>query len=319
MLLNNNQGQEREENIFAIINQINIGIDLIEEPHQKLQLAELNLIASKKAKNATAYSAAQDYIQKGISLLPPKSWSSQYQLTLEIYNTAVEVAYLNSNYQGMEEYINVVNNCAKNLLDKVKLYEVRIQADIAQNQLKQAVESGLSFLELLGVNLPKNPTPENIGQGLATTAENLGKQTPEQLIELPQMTEPEKLAAMKILGGICGAAFGIMRNLMPLIVLEMVNLSVKNGNAATSGFAYVFYGILLCAGEDFETGYEFGQLSLNVLSHFNTQAFKAKILCLIGTHITIWREPIKAALPTLKNAYNLVGEICNDPELLSQF
>ncbi|MEM7555177.1 MAG: ATP-binding sensor histidine kinase [Cyanobacteria bacterium P01_A01_bin.84] len=305
LLLNSKNEQEREEKIFTIVNQINIGADLIDQPAQRRELCKLNLSAGTKAKNATAYTAAQGYLQMGISLLIANCWQSQYELTLALHNTAAEVAYLNSNYLTMEEYIDVVIKGADNLLDRIKVYEVKIQANIAQNQLKQAVDIGLGILNLLGIHLPENPNPETIGQGFVATAANLEGQTPDRLIELPEMKDPDKLAAMQILSGIWGAAFSIMPNLMPLIVLEMVNLSVKNGNAPISAFAYVLYGVLLCAAEDFELGYQFGQLSLDILSSFNTQAFKAKILFLIGTHISIWREPIRTALPTLQNAYQV--------------
>ena len=303
LLLNKTPANKLGEKIFAIVNQLNQGIPLLNALDKRMQLAQLNLRAGSKAKDAIAYSSAVEYFQTGISLLGDNCWQEEFIFTLDIYNAGAEAAYLNSNYPLMEQWLQEIFHHAPSLLEQIPAYEVKIQAEIAQNQLQKAVEIGLEVLQFLGLQLSANPTPDDIQQGFARTATQLTGKKAEELILLPEMTTPEQLATIKILAGIWGAAFAIAPSLMPLIVLEMVNLSLDYGNAPISAFAYVLYGVLLCAGDDFQGGYEFGQLSLQLLTHFNTQAFQAKIFFLIGTHITIWHEPLQAALPTLQEAY----------------
>ncbi|HEY9296332.1 MAG TPA: AAA family ATPase, partial [Phormidium sp.] len=67
-----------EENIFDIVNQLNIGVEFIAQPSEKNELANFNLIAGRKAKAATAYEAAVKYLNVGLELLPESSWQSQY-------------------------------------------------------------------------------------------------------------------------------------------------------------------------------------------------------------------------------------------------
>jgi len=294
---------QQEEKIFAIVNQLNLGVKQIDAPLQKLKLAQLNLKAGRKAKAAVAYSAALEYFQAGIELLSYDCWQDESVLTLELYNAGAEAAYLNSNYFLMEQWINEIFTYVPNLLARIPAYEVKIQAEIAQNHLQDAVKTGLQVLERLGIQLPLTPSSDDMQQRFAATAAQMEGRSPKDLITLVEMTAPEKLAALKMLAGIWGPAFAVTPPLMPLIVLEMVNLSLEYGNAPISAFAYVLYGVLLCGGENFQGGYEFGKLSLKLLTHFNTQAFKAKILFLIGTHITIWHESVQAALPTLQEAY----------------
>ena len=303
LLLAKISSSQTEEQIFAIVNQLNRGIELIGNTREQIELAFLNLKAGRKAKAAVAYGAAVEYFQTGIELLGRDRWRDNRDLTLELYNAAAEAAYLNSNYALMEQWLDEIFRWVPTLLARIPAYEVKIQAQIAQNQLQDSVATGLGILERLEVQLPPAPTPDDIERGFAATTAQMEGKTPEDLIALTDMTAPEKLAALKMLAGIWGAAFAIAPPLMPLIVLEMVNLSVRYGNAPISAFAYVLYGVLLCGGENFQGGYEFGELSLKLLNRFNTQAFKAKILFLIGTHITIWHEPVRAALPTLQEAY----------------
>jgi predicted ATPase len=60
---------ERDEKIFDIVNQLNGGAALIETPEERVQVAEFNLRAGKRAKSAAAYSAALQYFSKGYGLL----------------------------------------------------------------------------------------------------------------------------------------------------------------------------------------------------------------------------------------------------------
>ena len=265
--------------------------------------SELMLVAGRKAKLARAYGAAVDYCQHGIDLLGCDRWEGSSDLTLNLYNTAAEAACLHSDYVSMNRWIAEILEHVPDLLAQIPAYEVKIQAEIAQNQLQEAVQTGLGVLENLGIRLPARPTAADIEQGFAATAAQMADKQPDDLLALAEMTTADKLAALRMLAGIWGAAFAIAPALMPLIVLEMVNLSILYGNAPISAFAYVLYGVLLCGAESFQQGYEFGEVALKLLARFNTQTFKAKILFLIGTHITIWHGSAEAALPTLERAY----------------
>jgi predicted ATPase len=50
----------------------------------------------------------------------------------------------------MERLAEVLRNCASTLLDKVKAYEVNIQACIAQNKILEAVNIALQVLNCWG-------------------------------------------------------------------------------------------------------------------------------------------------------------------------
>ena len=60
---------KREETIFEMVNQLNRGAALITSRDQKEQLAELNLIAGKRANSSTAYVSALNYLVAGATLL----------------------------------------------------------------------------------------------------------------------------------------------------------------------------------------------------------------------------------------------------------
>ncbi|WP_094675809.1 AAA family ATPase [Hydrocoleum sp. CS-953] len=134
LLLQNISKTEREERIFEIVNQLNIGVELIDEQEQQNELAQLNLIAGRKAKVANAYAASFEYLTVGLNLLPPDSWVNSYNLSLALHESAAEAAYLGNNFEEMERLIEVVLKQTPTLLDRIKVYEIAILGYGAQNK-----------------------------------------------------------------------------------------------------------------------------------------------------------------------------------------
>ncbi|MFB2918829.1 AAA family ATPase [Aerosakkonema funiforme] len=304
LLLNKIPEAEREDKIFDIVNQLNYGIDLIVDRTERDRLAQLNLIAGRKAKSATAYAAARGYLNVGRQLLGFDSWQTKYELALNLHVLAAEIGYLSADFQQMEELAEIVLHNAKTLLDKVKVYEIKLSACTAQVKPKQAVEMGLEVLKLLGINFPEQPSPTDIQQALEETAALFAGKNIADFVNSPDMTDPEKQAAMRILSGIVSPAYITAPLLLPLIILKMVQLSIFYGNDPLSAFAYGLYGLILSGVVlDIETGYQFGQLALNIVDRFNANYLKTKVFYTVGVHIIHGKHHVKETIPLLKEGY----------------
>ena len=62
------------ERIFEVVNQLNRGSDLVESQEERERIAELDLLAGKRAKAATAYASALRYLTAGAALLAEDRW-----------------------------------------------------------------------------------------------------------------------------------------------------------------------------------------------------------------------------------------------------
>ncbi len=307
LLLHNTPQQVLPQKIFDIVNQLNFGIEAIDVQLERDKLAQLNLIAGKKAKASAAWEPAWNYLRIGRDCLSADSWLRQYDLTLALYVEAIQVASSQGNFEEMERLASIVLQQATSLLDKVKVYEAKIQAYTTLNKPLEAISTALSVLKLLGIRFPNKPTKFNILLELAMTKLSLVGKRIEDLINLPVMTDPYKLAAMRILAGVVSAAHFATPELLPLLVLKQVNLSIKYGNTAASACAYATYGLIL-SGEvvgDIETGYQFGQLALLLLDKFNAKELKARTLLIVNYFIKHWKEHLRETLAPLRDAYSI--------------
>lgn len=287
-LLESTSPEERQENIFALVNQLNHGVDLLPTLSEKDELAEMNLIAGQKAKAAAAYEASLNYINVGLGLLGEDSWQRNYDLMRALYLEAVEVEYLNSNFERSKLLAEVALEQAKTLLEKVKVYELLIQADIAQNQMQAALELGQQVLEMLGVTLEQEPP----------SIEMI-----EELEDLPEITDADQIAAMRILYNMSNAAFVAEPTLYSEIIFTCVNICIKYGHGPFAEIAYIDYANIISAFMGYlDAGYRFGKLALRLLDKLDAKEHKSIVLNIFNGHIRHWKEHVRETIEPLQEA-----------------
>ena len=295
---------ELEEKLFDIVGHLNLGIELITQPRECQALAQLNLQAGVKARNSTAYVAARVYLQTGIKLLETNCWQHQYELTLNLYVMAGEIAYLNGDFEGMEQIAELVLQEALTIFDKIKIYEIQIAAQVLQSNVLAAIAVGRKALGELGVELPTEADGDLTSKMLQSLTTQLEGRQIEDLIDLPLMTDPTTQAALEVLGILFSPIIQGIPALLPWLSSMMVSLSLRSGNTAASITGYGIHGMVLCAFlEDTSAGYAFGKLALGLLEKFHTQKIKPIVLSLFGCFIQHSQERLDATTPTLKAAY----------------
>ncbi|MEG4417260.1 AAA family ATPase [Microcoleus sp. LAD1_D5] len=304
LLLQNSSEIQQEEKLFDIVRHLNQGEQLFTQQSERETLAQLNLKAGQKARNSTAYSAANIYLQTGIELLTVNCWQAQYELTINLYVAAAEAAYLNADLDCMEQMAALVLQEAQTILDKIKIYKIQIVAQTAQSKLLEAIAVARDALLQLGVELPTAPDEAKISKALQTLAGQQSGRRIEELIDLPVMSDRQTQAAMELLGMLFAPVFQGMPGLMPILSATMVSLSLSFGNTPASTVGYAIHAMVLCAFlEEVETGYSFGRLSLNLLDGFNVREFKCTVLLLFGGFIQHRQESLRAMMLTVKDGY----------------
>ena len=110
--------EKREETIFEIVNQLNRGAALITSRDEREQLAELNLIAGKRAKASTAYASALKYLVAGAALLGEDRWERRHELTFALELHRAECEFLTGQPAAAEERLTMLSSRAANMVEQ---------------------------------------------------------------------------------------------------------------------------------------------------------------------------------------------------------
>ncbi|MGD2181300.1 trifunctional serine/threonine-protein kinase/ATP-binding protein/sensor histidine kinase [Lusitaniella coriacea] len=309
LLLSHLSLEQRNKRIFEVVNHLNYGIHLISNPTEKHELLNLNLLAGQQAHSSTAYASALEYFLTGLNLLGKDTWTQHYDLSKSIHIDVAKNAYLSGDLPQMETFLKTAFAQTGTLLDKIPLYEIKIQALASQHQLQEAIELGLDILQQLGLDFPEQPTPEDFAKGLQEVNTNLAGRPVQELILLPKMEDPVALAATLILLRLSAALMIAAPHLMPFAFFKMVSLSICKGNTAMSALGYATYGLILCSAVgDIDTGYQFGKLAVQVLEKFSGKGVQATTMTRINAGVSHWKESLRSTLPSLQETYQVALE-----------
>jgi predicted ATPase/signal transduction histidine kinase len=328
------------QRIFDIVYHLGNGLEYARERGERDELARLHLLAGRKAKASAAYEPGLRYLRMGIQLLAEpeavrggglpsaadvqEAWSRCYRLCLELFDEASEAAYLCGEYEEMQRLLQVVLTYTASLLDRVRSYKTEIQSYAARRELLAGVDAGRRALKLLGIDIPEAPdmAARAAGSAAATAAAIWAGRDIEELISLPEMTDPEKLAAMEIMARLYIPAYNGAPDAFVLIVFHEVILSLTHGLTWNSARAFVAYAFLLCVQGDIESGYRFGKLALRMAERFQGMD-RSSTIFMFNFFVRNWRETAKEAEPFLEGyrlglesgdqefaALNLLGALC---------
>jgi PAS domain S-box-containing protein len=305
--------EKREEAIFEIVNQLNRGAALITSRDEREDLAELNLIAGKRAKVSTAYSSALTYLLAGATLLAEDSWERRHELTFALELNRAECEFLTGEPTAAAERLAMLSSRAANRVELAAVACLRMDLYTTLDQSDRAVAVCLDYLRDLGVEWSPHPTEEEVRREYERTWSQLGSRAIEALIELPLMNDPASLATLDVLTKVVPAALFTDANLVCLAICRAVNLSLERGNSDGSCVAYVMLGMItgLRFG-DYKAGYRFGRLGYELVEQRGLTRFRARTYVGFGFNVMPWTKHVRAGRDLLRRAFeaaNTTGDL----------
>ncbi|PRX90891.1 hypothetical protein [Paraburkholderia sp. BL25I1N1] len=115
-----------EEGIFEIVNQLNRGAHLITPIAERERIAQLNLIAGRRAKMSTAYASALKYLHAGRRLLTEEAWDRNYSLVFAIEHLLAACELLTADMTGSESRLSMLAGRAKTAHDTALVAHLRL-------------------------------------------------------------------------------------------------------------------------------------------------------------------------------------------------
>ena len=301
---------EREEIIFEIVNQFNRGVALISSPDEREELAKLNLMAGKRAKDATAYASALTYLTAGRALLPEDCWGRCAALAFELELHRAECEFLTGAFAAAEERLSMLSRRAGRLVDLAAVTCLEEELFTTFGRSDRAVEACLDYLRHLGVQWTAHATKEQVQQEYERIWRQIGSRSIEELLDLPPMVDAECRATMDVLTAVMPAALFTAENLLSLVICRMANLSLEHGNSDGSCFAYVVLGMLLGPRfGNYRAGFSFGKLGLDLVEQRGLRRFEARVYMIFGNLVIPWTQPIRSGRILVRRAFDVANRL----------
>jgi PAS domain S-box-containing protein len=301
---------KQEEAIFDIVNHLDRGASLITSRHERVQLAELNLRAGKRAKVSAAYSSALTYLVAGATLLDDDSWQRCHELIFEVELLRAECEFLTGAMVAADERLKALASRAGTPLERASIACLHIDLHITVAQSRRALAIGLDYLRHLGIKWSLSPTDNDVRREYDRIWSQLGTRSIEDLIDLPVMTDPASLATMDVLTKMAPATFTLMEtNLHALVVCWAANLGLDRGNSDGSCDVYVRLGYVACDQfGDYRSGSRFGQVGYELVERRGLRRFQARTYMLFANSLIPYTQHIKTARDLLRRGFDAANK-----------
>jgi PAS domain S-box-containing protein len=302
--------EKREVVVFDIVGQLNRGAALITQREERDQLAELNLIAGKRAKRSTAYASALTYLTVGTTQLAEDRWERRRELFFALELERAECEFLTGQLLPAEERLAELSNRATTSVEQAIVACLHMDVCTTLDQTGRAVAVGLDYLRHVGIEWSPHPKEEEVRCEYERIWSLLARRTIEDLIDLPLMEDAASIATADVLTKMFAPAAFTDTNLESLAICKVVSLSLERGNCDASCYAYV--QLARKAGSrfsDYHAGFRFGQLGCKLVDRRGLKRFEAGTYFSFSLYVEPWTKHVRGCRDLLLRAFEAANRI----------
>ncbi|MCC6994835.1 MAG: protein kinase [Deltaproteobacteria bacterium] len=291
--------------VFDAVRHLGAAAELLTDPAERLAAARLHLAAGRMARQSAAFSLAFRCFEAGIALLAPDAWAREYDLALGLHAGAAEAAYLSAEWGPLERRIAEVKAHARTLADQLLVWEVQIDACAGRHEYLASIAAGLEVLGLLGVQLPAEPGPPEIGAAFQHALAELTRVGPEGLAAMPDADDPLVLAAMRIQIRLSPAVYFARPALLPIIACNLITTSIERGLSTATPNALALFGIILNTQDLFPISHVWGQLAIRLLERWEDRSLEAATRHVVYNLVCPWLQPLPDVLASSREVFEI--------------
>ncbi len=314
LLLSTLSEENLDERLLDVLEQLNLCVDFISDPSERLRLVELNMAAALKAKSATAYGAMLQYYRAAkkfsndIQGGPEWFWENRYEEALRLSRGLAESEFIEGNKSEAESIIQASLQHTQSTIEKAETLSILIVHFTLMARYSEAIQAGRQALGQLGIELPEEHFEKNRDAEIENIYAQLKDKTVASLVETPVMTDPKIITVTKLLITMGPPCYRTHQKLWSVIVPKVIDLTLKYGLIPQIGYSHTAFGGLLCwVHNDYDTAREFSKLAPLVMSSKFSRAYsdQSVFYLMMGSSTRHWFEHLEYASRDYQTAYEI--------------
>jgi len=295
-----------DEPLYVVVGHFNLSAVAIEDTEVLCKVARLNFAAGRQAMNAAAFEDAYAYFSTALRLSQGDPWETDYDVAFGATLERAQCAYLCSRSDEAEQGFAIALDRARTVLDKVNVHDAMALYLCYQDRSQRALEVVLSGLRLVGVRLSPSPGVFTLILSLLLSLFRMWRVEPRSVARLPAMTDPRRIAAMKLLRRIWTPASMLnRRTLMATHALAMLDLSLRYGNSPESPLAYATIGIVYAQLGLLDRGYALGRVARELAERAPDPNIQGKVLVIHAAFLAHIKESLHDSVKLLEQGLRL--------------
>jgi predicted ATPase/signal transduction histidine kinase len=290
---------------IAAADQMNRAQALLQGDDERIQLAQLNLLAGRLARTSLAPERALTLLEHGLAVLPPgveAESSSRQGLRFALYRDAVAVAASLGTTEPVARLFDQALKHARSPLEAAELYELRAIASTARLDYATGLDLAMHGLRLLGIEPPTSIAPEQLDAELRALEVTLQTRSQAELVGMPRATDARASMAARLYQALSLTTYVVRPDLFPQVPLAGIRLMLEHGLFRESPGAYLGYALLVQRRlGDYRRAHAIGRLALEMADRLDPGTLCQAVGIFVAVLIQ-WVEPLRNISPLVDRA-----------------
>ncbi len=288
---------------LAAVQQLDLGLPLIDTADERRKLATLNLEAGNTARASMAYAEAKEFYVTGeklLTLIDDKKSATLFELRFH----QAEVGFFLGEVATAIERLRELLHDAPDFSARARIYQLLLDIQTVEINLSEALATGNDALAELGVAMPQEQSFETLLAGVNEIEQIVSERGIKNIANWPEMHDIHELAIAGLLTHLAPPAYISAAQEFPFIAIEFARRALQGGLSRYAPFAFSVFGMLLAVAlQRYDSACRMGLLATEIARRQDSSMLRARANFFHAVFILHWCEPLEATLPYLDDGW----------------
>ncbi len=308
-LLSRMPEDQLEERAFELVCQFELASSFLDDPEERVRIAQLELRAGQRAQRATHFRSAAHFLSKGVQLLSEEHWETQHDLAYALHYALARSRFVIGELASARQLGRTMLARARTGGEEASVHALLAEVELVRGSFEEGATECLTGLRALGIDLPAHPTDEAAVAATSSVIERLLAMGPSNIVDLPATTDPELRATCDLISSLIAPAIMVDWNLVWLAAAVAVERSLAHGNARSSPIAYATLGVHLAKDGRYTDAFRIGQAAYALASREENASQLPRASVVFVALLSYVSMPIRSCLELLRKDFEIARAV----------